>query len=134
MAITGTLSWSIVFLSLALMTYIAGFDILYSCQDIEFDKKERLFSLPAIIGAKKAMYISSLLHLSTFIFLFIMYETFGMHPVFLLFLSVIGVLLVAEHQFVKPDNLKHIDIAFFHINSIISILFFVGVLTQGFLK
>jgi len=133
-AIAGNLSWSIVFLSLALMTYIAGFDILYSCQDIEFDQREGLFSLPAKIGPKKAMHISSLLHVSTFVFLFIMYVSFGMHPVFLLFLGVIGILLVAEHRFVKPDNLKHIDIAFFHINSIISVLLFIGVLTQGFLK
>ena len=134
MAITGTLSWSIVFLSLSLMTYIAGFDILYSCQDIDFDQKEGLFSLPAKIGPKKAMGISSILHVCTFIFLFIMYTTFGMHPVFLLFLGIIGLLLIAEHKLVKPDNLTHINIAFFHINSVISILLFIGVLTQGFFR
>ena len=133
-AITGTLSWSIVFLSLSLMTYIAGFDILYSCQDIDFDQKEGLFSLPAKIGPKKAMGISSILHVCTFIFLFIMYTTFGMHPVFLLFLGIIGFLLIAEHKLVKPDNLTHINIAFFHINSVISILLFIGVLTQGFFR
>ena len=133
-AITGALSWSILFLSLGLMTYIAGFDILYACQDIKFDRKEGLFSLPSKIGAKKAMRISCVLHLSTFVFLFIMYATFDMHPVFLLFLGIIGILLIAEHKLVKPDNLAHINIAFFHMNSVISVLVFVGVLTQGFLK
>ncbi|MBU8912152.1 MAG: putative 4-hydroxybenzoate polyprenyltransferase [Desulfobacterales bacterium] len=133
-AITGTLSWSIIFLSLGLMTYITGFDILYSCQDIDFDKKEGLFSLPSKIGPEKAMRISSVLHGCTFVFLLAMYATFGMHPVFLLFLGIIGLLLIAEHKLVKPDNLTHINVAFFHINSVISIFLFIGVLTQGFLK
>ena len=130
-AITGTLSWSIVFLSLSLMTYIAGFDILYSCQDIDFDQKQGLFSLPSKIGLKKAMFISSLLHGCTIVFLLAMYATFGMHPVFLVFLSIIGALLVAEHKLVKPDDLQHINIAFFHMNSAISIFLFIGVVTQG---
>ncbi|MCD4677539.1 MAG: putative 4-hydroxybenzoate polyprenyltransferase [Desulfobacula sp.] len=133
-AITGTLSWGIIFLSLGLMTYIAGFDILYSCQDIDFDQKEGLFSLPSQIGPEKAMRISSLLHVATFIFLLAMYAAFGMHPVFLVFLGIIGVLLVAEHKLVKPDDLKHINMAFFHMNSVISVLLFIGVLTQGFFR
>ena len=133
-AITGTISWSIIFLSLGLMTYIAGFDILYSCQDIEFDQKEGLFSLPAKIGPEKAMLISSILHVCTFIFLLAMYVSFGMHPSFLLFLGIIGVLLIVEHKLVRPDNLTHINIAFFHMNSIVSVTLFVGVLAQGFLK
>jgi len=133
-AITGTLSWSIIFLSLSLMTYIAGFDILYSCQDIDFDQKQGLFSLPSKIGPKKAMTISSLLHIATFIFLLAMYGTFEMHPVFLVFLGIIGLLLVAEHKLVKPDNLTHINVVFFHMNSVISVLLFIGILTQGFFR
>jgi 4-hydroxybenzoate polyprenyltransferase len=63
-----------------------------------------------------------------------MYLSFGMHPVFLIFLAVIGVLLIAEHYLVRPDDLTHINMAFFHINSFISILLFMGVLTQAFFK
>ena len=133
-AITGTLSWSIIFLSLSLMTYIAGFDILYACQDIDFDQSQGLFSLPSKIGSKKAMQISSVLHVATFVFLFVMYLSFDMHPVFLAFLGIIGLLLIAEHKLVAPDNLKHINIAFFHVNSVISVLLFMGVLIQGFFK
>lgn len=133
-AITGTLSWSIIFLSLGLMTYIAGFDILYACQDIDFDRTEGLFSLPSKLGPKRAMQISSVLHVCTFMFLFAMYTAFGMHPVFLAFLGIIGALLIAEHQLVKPDNLTHINMAFFHMNSIVSVLLFIGVLTQGFFR
>ncbi len=133
-AITGTLSWSIVFLSLSLMTYIAGFDILYACQDIDFDQNQGLFSLPAKIGPEKAMGISLILHVATFIFLFIMYVIFDMHPVFLVFLGIIGLLLTAEHKLVTHDNLKHINIAFFHVNSVISVILFMGVLVQGFFR
>ncbi|MCD4721478.1 MAG: putative 4-hydroxybenzoate polyprenyltransferase, partial [Desulfobacula sp.] len=133
-AITGTLSWSIVFLSLSLMTYIAGFDILYSCQDIDFDQKQGLFSLPSKIGPQKAMRISSVLHTLTFVFLLAMYMTFGMHPVFLVFMGIIGLLLVVEHKLVKPDDLTQINVAFFHMNSMISVLLFIGILTQGFFR
>ena len=131
-AITGSLAWSIFFLSLSLMAYIAGFDILYSCQDIDFDKKEGLFSLPSKIGPEKAMFISSLLHGCTIVFLLAMYAAFGMHPIFLIFLSIIGGLLIAEHKLVKPDDLQHINIAFFHVNSAISVSLLIGVVAQGF--
>ncbi|MBF0203333.1 MAG: UbiA family prenyltransferase [Desulfamplus sp.] len=129
-AITGSLSFSVMFLTLALMTYIAGFDILYACQDIEFDREHGLFSMPAKLGAVKSMIVSSLLHLLTFIFLVIMHFTFGMHPIFLIFLLAIGALLIAEHRIVTPDNLEKIDIAFFNINSLISITLFAGVVVE----
>jgi len=133
-SIAGTLPWSIVFLSLSLMTYIAGFDILYACQDIDFDQNQGLFSLPAKIGPKKAMQISSLLHVTTFICLSAMYLSFDMHPVFLAFLGIIGLLLIVEHKLVTPKNLKHINMAFFHVNSVISVVLFTGVLIQGFFQ
>ncbi|MFH2092196.1 MAG: UbiA-like polyprenyltransferase [Pseudomonadota bacterium] len=133
-AIAGTLSWSVVFLSLALMTYIAGFDILYACQDIEFDQKEGLYSLPSRIGPEKAMMISSILHCLTLVFLVVMHLVFGMHPVFWGFIGIIGILLVVEHWLIKPDDLTHINLAFFQMNSIISVVLFVGVLVQGVLK
>ncbi|THB78789.1 MAG: 4-hydroxybenzoate octaprenyltransferase [Desulfobacteraceae bacterium] len=130
-AVTDTLSLGIVCLSLALMTYIAGFDILYACQDIEFDQKEALFSLPSKLGAQKAMQISSVLHIITFACFLVMYLVLGLHPVFLIFLGVIGILLIVEHRLVRPDNLSHIHIAFFHINSVISVLLFAGILVQA---
>lgn len=133
-ALTGTMSWGIAFLSLALMSYIAGFDILYACQDIEFDKKEGLFSLPAVLGPQKAMMVSSALHVATMFLFGAMYISFDMHPIFLFFLFIIGILLVVEHKLVKPDDLTHINIAFFHMNSVISVLLFVGVLAQEILK
>jgi 4-hydroxybenzoate polyprenyltransferase len=133
-AITNSLSSGIVFLSLSLWTYIAGFDILYACQDIDFDREQGLFSLPSQIGPQKAMTLSSLFHVLTLVFFGAMYLSFQMHPVFLLFLAGIAVLLIIEHKLVKPDDLTHIDVAFFHINSVISMLLFVGVLLEGFIR
>ena len=130
-AVTGTLSATPVFLTLALMTYIAGFDILYACQDIDFDLNQGLFSLPAQLGPKNAMAVSSLLHVATMIFLGAMSLTFEMHPVFFFFLGIIGILLIIEHRLVRPDNLTHINIAFFHINSLVSVFLFTGVLMEA---
>ncbi|MCG8567226.1 MAG: putative 4-hydroxybenzoate polyprenyltransferase [Desulfobacterales bacterium] len=131
-ALTNNLNWGIVFLSLALWTHFAGFDILYACQDIDFDREQGLFSLPAKLGAKRAMIVSSILHGATMLFFLASYFAFAMHPVFLIFWAVIGGLLVVEHRLVKPDDLSQIHVAFFHINSVISILLLAGVVTQSF--
>lgn len=133
-AVTGSLSISVIFLTLALMTYIAGFDILYACQDIDFDRREGLFSMPAVLGAHRSMGISAILHMCTFVFLAAMHVTFGMHPVFIVFLILIGGILIAEHRIVSPDNLDKIDIAFFHMNSLISMLLFSGVLVEAIVR
>jgi 4-hydroxybenzoate polyprenyltransferase len=131
-ALTGTFSLGAILLSLALMTYIAGFDILYACQDTEFDREQALYSLPSRMGVKKAMAVSSVLHLLTLVLLVAMYFIFAMHPVFIIFLAMIAILLIVEHRLVKPDDLSRVHIAFFHMNSIISVLLFAGVVIQGF--
>jgi 4-hydroxybenzoate polyprenyltransferase len=129
-AITNSISVNIIFLSLALMTYIAGFDILYSCQDIEFDKSQGLFSFPVRFGAKKAMLIAKTLHFSTIFFLILMQSFFNMHPVFFIFLGLITIFLIIEHILVKPDDLQHINIAFFHMNSLVSVVLLAGVIVE----
>ncbi len=133
-AVTGTLSLSAVLLSLALMTYIAGFDILYACQDIDFDRKEGLFSLPATVGVRKALRVSTVLHLFTLLFLFLMQIVFGMHPVFYIFLAAIAVFLAAEHLLVTPGSFKNIHIAFFHMNSLVSVFLMIGVICEALLR
>ena len=130
-AITGTLAPGAVFLSAGLLTYIAGFDILYACQDIAFDREQGLFSLPAQLGPKAAMQVSSLLHVMTLGFLGAMFFAFGMHPVFMVFWGMIAALLVVEHKLVNPDDLSRINMAFFHINSIVSVVLFAGVLAAA---
>ena len=129
-AVTGEFDWRILLLSVALMTYIAGFDILYACQDIDFDRKAKLFSIPACRGVPKALKISSILHLMTFVFLLSVYFAFELGSGYLAVLGLISLLLLVEHWMVKPDRLEKINIAFFHVNSAISILLFLGVWTD----
>jgi 4-hydroxybenzoate polyprenyltransferase len=133
-AITNSLSPGVIFLGASLWTYIAGFDILYACQDIDFDREQGLFSLPANLGPKNAMKVSSLLHFMTMGFFIAMFFAFGMHPVFLIFLGVIGLALVIEHFLVNPNDLTRINMAFFHMNSIVSILLFIGVVVEVALR
>lgn len=126
-ALTNTLHWGIVFLSLALLTNIAGFDILYACQDTDFDKQQGLFSIPAVFGVKRALALSTLLHIATFVFFLMVHLAFGMGPIYLVTALIIGILLVIEHRLVKPDDLRHVPIAFFHINSILSVVLLTGI-------
>ena len=126
-AATGTFSWGILCLSLALMTYIAGFDIIYSCQDAEFDQGEKLFSLPSKIGVRNALNLSSVLHMVSFGFFLMVYFIFDMQSVYLVTVCLIGALFVVEHKLVNPDDLKNINIAFFHVNSVISVILFAGI-------
>ncbi len=123
-------SWSILLLSLALMTYIAGFDILYACQDEEFDRKEGLFSVPARFGINPALGIAKVLHFCSFCFFAGIFFAFDMHRIYLLTVLIIGCLFILEHRLVKPHDLTHINIAFFHVNSMISVILFIGVLAD----
>ena len=129
-ALAKTFSWPVLILSLALMTYIAGFDILYACQDIEFDKEEGLFSIPAHFGVKKALIMPSLIHLLSFCFFFLIYFVFDMKLMYFCAVVMIGILLIIEHRLVKPDDLSNVNFAFFHVNSLISITLFLGVLAD----
>ncbi len=132
-AIARTFSWPIVLLSLALMTYIAGFDILYACQDTEFDKKEGLFSIPVKFGVKRALFIASFIHFLSFCSFFMIHFAFEMNIIYMVTVFIIGCLLITEHWLVKPDDLSNINIAFFHVNSLISLVLFAGVLADELL-
>ncbi len=126
-AIAKTFSFDILWLSFALMTYIAGFDILYACQDTEFDKKEGLFSIPAKFGIKKALFWAKIIHAISFLSFLAIYFAFDMGCFYLMAVGIIGFLLMAEHWLVDPDDLSKINIAFFNVNSIISITLFIGI-------
>jgi len=133
-AVTGALSGMIAVLSLALMTYIAGFDILYACQDVEFDRAMGLHSIPANFGVEKAMRVSTILHGVSALSLLGLYWLFPLSPVYLLFVGIITVLFFVEHRLVNPRDLSRIDMAFFHVNSMISILVLVAVFSGSALR
>jgi 4-hydroxybenzoate polyprenyltransferase len=129
-ALTGSFSWGILNLSLALMTYIAGFDIIYACQDVDFDRKQNLFSVPAHYGTKGALRLAAGLHVMSFGFFWLVYLLFNMGWIFLATVTVIGCLFVLEHRLVRGGDLKHIELAFFHVNSVVSVTLLFGVLAD----
>ncbi len=126
-AVTGGFSPGILLLSLALLTYIAGFDILYACQDIQFDQAAGLHSIPARLGVPKALGISTGLHLISFFALLGLLPVFHLGRIYLIVVIAIGILLIIEHRLVHPEDLSRVNMAFFHMNSIISILLFAGI-------
>jgi 4-hydroxybenzoate polyprenyltransferase len=121
-AATGEMPGAISVLSLALMTYIAGFDILYACQDVAFDREKGLHSIPVYFGVKKAMIISTMLHVVSVLSLGWLYLLFPLNVLYPACVVVIGILFIVEHRLVHPDDLSRINIAFFNVNSVISVL------------
>lgn len=126
-AMTGSFSWIALLLSLALMTHIAGFDILYACQDYEFDSKEGLHSIPAKLGIKRALDISAYVHFASFVFFMLIGFSASLGIIYYISATIIGILLVIEHKLVNPDDLSKVNIAFFHINSVISVVLMIGI-------
>jgi 4-hydroxybenzoate polyprenyltransferase len=133
-AVTGGFDPAILVLCLGLLTYIAGFDILYACQDLTFDREIGLYSIPSRLGAKAAFHISSLLHVATFLSLAALFIVFNLGLIYLIALMIISGLLIFQHRVIRPHDLAHIELAFFHANSAISILLFLGILGDELLK
>jgi len=121
-------------LSLALLTYIAGFDILYACQDIRFDQSEGLHSIPARFGPRRALQIASALHVVAFLSFAAMFPLFKMNVAYMVTVAIIGILLVVEHLIVRPEDLSRINVAFFQVNSLISTILFLGVLVDEIIR
>ncbi len=127
-AVTGGFDPAVAVLCAALLAYIAGFDILYACQDLDYDGRSGLFSIPARFGARVAFHVSALLHLIAFCCLFFLLLFFDLGLVYVGTLLLIGGLLVAEHRIVRPYDLENIHVAFFHVNSAVSVVLFLGIL------
>ena len=121
-AIRGALAWPPVFLSAAVTFWIAGFDIIYSLQDTEFDRKARLFSLPSRLGIQRALRISTAFHLATVILLLVTAGTTTLGAVAYVGIVIVAAILYWEHRIIKPDDLSKVNLAFFSLNGYISIL------------
>ncbi len=117
-----------VLLSLSLMFYIAGFDIIYACQDINFDQSMKLYSIPAKFGLIKALLIARLSHIISLISLIFFAILSELKIIFAITILIISILFFIEHYLVKDGKTENIPIAFFNINSIISSVLFFGLL------
>ena len=108
--------------------WIGGFDLIYACQDVEFDREAKLHAIPARFGVANALALSSLCHVMMVALLMMLGITLGFGWPYWLGLVVIAGLLVYEHSLVRPDDLSRINVAFFNINSYISVTLLVSVL------
>ncbi len=118
-------------LSAAVALWVAGFDIIYSCQDYAFDVSMRLYSVPARVGVAAALRWAAVCHFAMLVLLAVLpwfYPPFG--AVFLTGVAAIGVLLAYEHWLVRPDDLSRVNRAFFHVNAVVS----VGLLVLGLVE
>lgn len=119
---------------LAVVTlWIGGFDLIYACQDTNFDRQEGLQSIPARYGVATALHLSTLSHILTLVLLVILGYLLALGWPYWLGLVVVAGLLVWEHMLVKPDDLTNINVAFFNINSYISITLFLSILISLYL-
>jgi 4-hydroxybenzoate polyprenyltransferase len=126
-AIRAEVSWVAASLAAVVFFWVGGFDILYACQDVEFDRSQRLHSLPARWGVRGALRLAAFSHFLTVISLFMFWQVSGLGTIFLAGVVVVALLLAYEHALVRPDDLSRVGIAFFHINAVIG----VGLLVLG---
>ena len=126
--------WVLLALALAVASWVAGFDILYALQDRAFDVEQGLHSIPASLGAERAVRISQALHTVTVVSLAAVGWGTGAGWVYGVGVVVAASLLLYEHSLVKPHDLRRLDAAFFTMNGVISIAFFVFVLAERLLR
>jgi len=112
-------------LSLLVMMWTAGFDVLYACQDFEYDKRAGLRSIPARFGIKGAMTIARIFHVQAFIVLMFLYLVTDLGWLALVGVIAVGALMIYQHTLVKPNDLSKMNAAFFTTNAFVSVILFI---------
>jgi len=123
-AVRGSLDPRILLLTAAVMFWTSGFDVIYSCQDYDFDREEGLWSVPRALGIGRALGVARGLHLLMVGCLLLLVPFFDLGPLALAGVAAIVVLLIYEHSLVKPNDLSRVNAAFFTMNGYVSVLFF----------
>jgi 4-hydroxybenzoate polyprenyltransferase len=122
-AVRGSLDTRILLLTAAVTFWVAGFDVLYACQDFDFDRQTGLHSIPRHLGIVRALWIARSFHVLMLGLLVALLWFFGLGKVAGAGVAVVGVLLAYEHSLVSPDDLSKLNAAFFTMNGVISVLF-----------
>lgn len=125
MAVTGRIGWPSLVLGAVVMLWVAGFDIIYATQDVDFDRNFGLFSVPAKFGVKNALLISTAFHAMALILLLYLFFLLGLGWLYLVGLIFAAVLIFIEHRIVSPDHLEEVKIASYSINQIVSVVLFI---------
>ncbi len=120
-AVTGQFDPRILIISFAVLFWVAGFDVLYALQDIEFDRREGLHSIPRFLGVGKSLWVARLFHFVMAALLLVGYHIFMLGGWFLAGWAVCIAVLVYEHAILREDDLSRLNVAFFNLNGIVSI-------------
>ena len=118
-----SINFATAWLTFAVLTWIAGFDIIYACQDYDVDRREGLFSIPAKVGIGPALWISRTCHVVTMLCLWQLGLQANAGAIYWSGLALTGVLLIVEQSVVRPNDLSRVNLAFFTLNGCVSILF-----------
>ena len=127
-AVTSHFTLTPVLFCCAVTFWVAGFDIFYSCQDVDFDRSMRLFSVPACFGVEGALHIAAFSHVMTALFLLLGGWSAGMSVWWYVVWAAVSAVLLWEHRLVKPEDLSRVNMAFFTLNGIISPVILAGVI------
>jgi 4-hydroxybenzoate polyprenyltransferase len=122
LAIRGEFGWPPVLLSAAVMFWVAGFDLIYALQDVEFDRKAKLFSLPSKFGIAPALRLSTLFHVATVLLLIATGILTNLGWIAYAGIAIVSGILYWEHRLVTPQDLSRINVAFFNLNGYVSVL------------
>lgn len=127
-ALRASIAWPPVLLGLAVWTWVTGFDVIYACQDAEFDRAHGLRSLPARLGIRGALRLAAACHAMTVLTLVGLGLVYPLGTIWFAGVVAVAILLIFEHAIVRPDDLNRVNVAFFQVNVVISLgLFAVGV-------
>ena len=124
-AVRGSLDPRILVLTAAVTCWVAGFDVLYACQDIEFDRSFGLNSLPQAFGIRRALILARVLHVVMLALLVWLVVLFGLGTLAMVGVLAVALLLAYEHSLVSPGDMTRLNAAFFTMNGVISMVFFV---------
>lgn len=133
-AVRGSLDPRILLLTLAVLLWVGGFDVLYACQDFEHDRRVGLHSVPQAFGLTRAFWIARIMHLGMLITLFGLVHSFHLGRVAGIGICLVAVLLLYEHLIVSPKDIRRMNAAFFTLNGIISVVFFGFIATDVLLR
>ena len=126
-AVRGSLDPRILLLTAAVTFWVAGFDVLYACQDLDFDRSSGLHSIPRYLGISRALWVARAFHIIMLLLLAALLAAFGMGKLAIAGVAVVAVLLAYEHSLVSAGDLRKLNAAFFTMNGVISVVFFVFV-------
>ena len=126
-AVRGSLDPRILLLTAAVTFWVAGFDVLYACQDFDFDRTSGLHSIPRYLGISSALWVARAFHVIMLLLLAALLVAFGMGRLAIAGVAVVAVLLAYEHSLVSAGDLRKLNAAFFTMNGVISVVFFVFV-------